>query len=410
MRNRAFQYKRDDERGITAAMTDKKKLLFVTIRLNSGGAERSLLNLLSMLSPEKYDIDLLLFKREGEFIDQIPPHVRLLEPPEDLKRLYSPIAGSGRYLPAKVLGTAMGKLMEPKLFEGRYYRWYHVYRHVLRPLPGKWDVAVAYLEGEPTYYVADFVDAKTKLCWVHSDYSASPLDPRYDAPAFEKMDHIITISAICLDALRKAFPQYADKMHVLENISASSIVQGQARAFVPEEFSADFNILSVGRLAEVKGFDFAIDAAALLKQRGRRFCWYIVGNGELKDALSAQIDQRQVSDCVKLLGARTNPYAYMLHADMLAQTSRWEGKSIVLDEAKMIGVPILCTRYNTVGNQIADGLEGIIVPISPEGIAEGIGRLMDDPQLRQRMVDYQRSQDYDNRSELVKYEQLLNEV
>ena len=83
---------------------------------------------------------------------------------------------------------------------------------------------------------------------------------------------------------------------------------------------------------------------------------------------------------------------------------------MVLDEAKMIGVPILCTRYNTVGNQIADGLEGIIVPISPEGIAEGIGRLMDDPQLRQRMVDYQRSQDYDNRSELVKYEQLLNEV
>ena len=249
-------------------MTDKKKLLFVTIRLNSGGAERSLLNLLSMLSPEKYDIDLLLFKREGEFIDQIPPHVRLLEPPEDLKRLYSPIAGSGRYLPAKVLGTALGKLMEPKLFEGRYYRWHHVYRHVLRPLPGKWDVAIAYLEGEPTYYVADFVDAKTKLCWVHSDYSASPLDPRYDAPAFEKMDHIITISAICLDALRKAFPQFADKMHVLENISASSIVQGQARAFVPEEFSDGFNILSVGRLAEVKGFDFAIDAAALLKEQG----------------------------------------------------------------------------------------------------------------------------------------------
>ena len=100
----------------------------------------------------------------------------------------------------------------------------------------------------------------------------------------------------------------------------------------------------------------------------------------------------------------------MLHADLLAQTSRWEGKSIVLDEAKMIGVPILCTRYNTVENQIADGREGLIVPIGPEGIAEGIGRLMDDPAMRQRMIDYQRSQDYDNRSELVKYEQLFGEV
>ena len=161
---------------------------------------------------------------------------------------------------------------------------------------------------------------------------------------------------------------------------------------------------------EDKGFDLAIDAAALLKQRGLRFQWSIMGAGELKDALTAQIARRQVEDCVKLISARTNPCPYMLHADLLAQTSRREGKSMVLDEAKMIGVPILCTQYNTVGNQIRGIDEGMIVPISAEGIAQGVDALMRNEGLRQRMVAYQRAHDYDNRSELARYEKLFDEV
>lgn len=389
----------------------KKKLLFVMIRLNSGGAERSLLNLLSLLPPEKYEMDLLLFKHEGEFLDQIPPHVRVIDPPDDLKRLYGPVKKAGRYLPAKVVGTAMGKMMEPKLFEGRFYRWRHFYSRVLRPLPGEWDVAAAYLQGEPTYYMAEFIKAKRKLCWVHSDYSATPLDPRYDRPAFRNMDQIVTISPTCLDVLQKTFPEYADKMCALANISSSAIVRGQAQAMIPEEYAADcFNILSVGRLTEAKGFELAIDAAAIMKQKGLKFCWYIMGSGELKDELTAQIDRQQVSDCVKLIGTRGNPYPYMLHADLLAQTSRWEGKSVVLDEAKMIGVPLLCTRYNTVENQITDGKEGRIVPISAEGIAGGIEELMGDEPERRRMIEYQRAHDYDNLTELARYEQLFDGV
>ena len=392
-------------------MSEKKKLLFVILNLNIGGAERSLLNLLSLLPPEKYEIDLLLFKHEGVFLEQIPPHVRVIDPPEDLKRLYGPVKNAGRYLPIKVFGSALGKLMEPKLFEGRIYRWRHVYRRVLRPMPGQWDVAAAYLEGEPIYYITEFVSAKRKLCWIHSDYLALQLDSQHDARVFRKMDQIVTISPTCLDVLRETFPESADRMCMLENISSSAIIRSQAQAFIPEEYeSGCFNILSVGRLTEAKGFDLAVEAAAKLKKEGLHFCWYIVGNGEKRDELTAQIDRLQVSDCMKLIGARSNPYPYMLHADLLAQTSRWEGKSVVLDEAKMIGVPILCTRYKTAGNQIEDGMDGVLVPVSAEGIAEGIESLIRDAELRQRIIDYQRAHDYDNRSELARYEQLFDEV
>ena len=401
----------DKTTGGRQTMPDKKKLLFIIISLHIGGAERSLLNLLTLLPPEKYDIDLLLFRREGDFLDQIPPHVRLLEPPEDVERLYGSVKKSGRYMPVKVWGTALGKLMEPKVFEGRLYRWKHVYSRALHTMPGHWNVAAAYLEGEPTYYVADFVSADKKLCWVHNDYLSLSHDPKYDAPAFRKMDQIVTISSTCLDVLRKTFPELADKMRLVENISSSSVVRRQAEAYMPEEYAAGgFNILSVGRLTEQKGFDMAIDAAAKLKKKGLRFCWHIMGNGEKKDELTAQIDKQHVSDCVKLIGIRSNPYPYMLHADLLAQTSRWEGKSVVLDEAKMIGVPILCTRYKTAENQIIDGKDGVIVPVSADGIAEGIEGMIRDEARRRQMISYQRAHDYDNRSELARYEQLFDEV
>ena len=55
-----------------------KKILFVIPTLRDGGAERSLVNLLTELPPEKYDIDLLLFKMQGTFLSQIPQNVHII--------------------------------------------------------------------------------------------------------------------------------------------------------------------------------------------------------------------------------------------------------------------------------------------------------------------------------------------
>ena len=57
-----------------------KNILFVMPSLGSGGAEKSLVNLLNLIDYEKYAVDLLLFKREGLFLSQIPKEVRLLQP------------------------------------------------------------------------------------------------------------------------------------------------------------------------------------------------------------------------------------------------------------------------------------------------------------------------------------------
>lgn len=154
----------------------------------------------------------------------------------------------------------------------------------------------------------------------------------------------------------------------------------------------------------------AIDAAYMLKRKHIQFQWFILGNGPLEKSLKDKIKQKDVGDCFHLLGAKENPYPYIQNATIFVQTSRFEGKSVVLDEAKIIGAPIIVTNYPTVKDQIEDGKEGIIVPMNPEGIAAGIERMLTDTSLRQNIQTYLSEHEYGNQKEVQKYIDLIDGV
>lgn len=66
-------------------MKMKKKVLFVMESLSIGGAEKSLITLLSNLDYSKYDVDLFLFYQKGEFLELLPKEVNLIEVPDTFK-------------------------------------------------------------------------------------------------------------------------------------------------------------------------------------------------------------------------------------------------------------------------------------------------------------------------------------
>lgn len=68
----------------------------------------------------------------------------------------------------------------------------------------------------------------------------------------------------------------------------------------------------------------------------------------------------------------------ILRTVQFIQPSRYEGKSVVLDEAKILAVPIVATAYPTVGDQLQDKVEGMVVPMNPEGIAQGLTAMLED--------------------------------
>lgn len=386
-----------------------KKILFVIRSLEFGGAEKSLVNLLRQLPADKYQIDLLLFKKKGEFIRQLPDTVNLLETPEALYRLFAPAKQAGKYTLTKLVGTGCARFARKTRKERMAYRWKHFYKKAIPELPGQYDVAVAYVGTEVLYYVTDRVQAKKKYVWIHNDYRTASYSKADDMPYFSAMDGIVSVSKDCVDVLKEEFPQFQQKLYCVENITSSAVVRELAEQGDAPELSPECcNILSVGRLSRQKGFDMAIMACAELKKQGFRFCWYVIGDGDQKKKLQEMIQQYDIADCFRLLGTRSNPYPYMKRCSFLAQPSRFEGKSVVLDEAKILCTPILATAYPTVADQICDGDEGIVTELSAQGIYRGVKNMMEKPEVTQQIRAFLAARDYGNANRVEDYIKILD--
>lgn len=386
----------------------KKKILFVNISLVNGGAEKSLVNLLNEIPEDQYEIDLLLFRKEGMFLPQVPHYVNIIEAPEALKNLYRPVKDFNKNTITKVIGTAISKTLTNNPYLMREFRWRNFYRRKINRLSKHYDVAVGCVVGECTYFVNDLVSADKKLCWVHTDYVGAKCDRRADEKYYQNMNSIVTVSDKCAEVLKTVFPEFQNKILWLPNITSSEVLRKRSKEEILEHIDEGKKLLvSVGRLIPLKGFDMAIDAAKIMKQDGCQFQWFILGNGELFDKLNAQIEDLELKDWVTLLGPKENPYAYIAKSDVVVQSSKYEGKSVVLDEAKILGIPIVSTNYDTVVDQIIPEKEGLIVDMNAEDIAHGIEEMFNNQSLYKTIKNYLNAHEYGNQADVEKYIKLI---
>ena len=90
-----------------------------------------------------------------------------------------------------------------------------------------------------------------------------------------------------------------------------------------------------------------------------------------------------MSDNVVLLGEKSNVYPYMAKADLYVSTSLSESFSLVINEAKALGIPIVSNNFGCASESIEDGVDGYIVPI--ESMADVIVRLMENKSQMQSL-------------------------
>lgn len=386
-----------------------KKILFVIYSMKFGGAERSLVNLLQELPENKYEIDLLLFQKTGDFLPQIPAWINVLDTPEDMENLYAPLRKTKLRGFYKIAGTGLSRFARKSKKAQAAWRWRNVYSKRIKNLSKPYDVAIAYAGSENLYFIRDKIKAPRKLVWIHNDYRTAGYSKQDDLPYFSDMDGIVSVSRECVEVLKQEFPQYAERIQHIDNITSSAVIKKQADSASCKELEEQqLNILSIGRLHPQKGFDTAIDAAAILKRRGYAFRWYVIGDGPLREKLEARIQEKKVEDCFILLGTRKNPYPYIKESYVIVQSSLYEGKSVVLDEAKILCKPIVATAYPTVHDQIVDGEEGLITGMTAESVAEGIIRLVEDRKLYSHIKEYLEAHEYGNESEVEKYMALID--
>lgn len=356
--------------------------------LRVGGAEKALISLLQTFNYSLYNVDLLLFTKEGLFLNQVPKSVTILEVPTGYK--FFDMSFTKAIFNAIKLGRfdiVINRIAMVYLFKTehnvavREQKLWKFLGKCLQPISKKYDLAIGYLEKTPNYFCADKVTAAVKVGFVHNDYEKLELDKSFDYQCFNKLNYIATVSNECLAALQRSFPNFLEKLLVIENISAPNLILKLANEAINPLYSG-LKLITLGRLAPQKGYDLLIETAHILKQNNIDFRWYILGIGELQNELNALIISHNLQEEIVFLGLKENPYPYIKQADIYIQPSRFEGKSLAIDEAKILKKPIIVTNFSTAKDQIKSEENGLIVAMNPTAIADGIIRLKNDVQLQ----------------------------
>lgn len=347
-----------------------QKILIIIDSLTCGGAEKSLISLLPFLSEKGYDITLMLRARGGLFEQYVPKAVKIVDFP------FNP--GLFR----RLIYSLMLRMPRNKGKHTAELYWKYVGRYFPR-LKEKYDVAIAYQQGFPTFYVAEKVDARKKYCWVNADIKSVGYSIEFCKPFYRLYDKIVGVSDILSDTI--IYPQYVDDrkriITVLDILNEAMIRQMSLES---KPSFTGLNIVTVGRLVPLKGYDLAIAAAKILKEKGYEFKWHFVGGG-MREELEALAQAEGVADYIVFEGEQLNPYPYMAQCDIYVQTSKFEGFGLTIGEAKILGKPIVSTNFPVVYNQITPGENGLVVEMTGEAIAEGIMRLIDDNELREKL-------------------------
>lgn len=392
----------------------KKNLLFVIPSLRSGGAEKSLVSLLSLLDYSQYDVDLLCFRRDGLFYDKIPQEVNVINGTEDYEMFDGDAKSAIIYFIKKGnLSSVADRIQYIRCYkeddqELKDKKMWNLLKKQLPHLNKKYDCVIGYLEGNASCYAVDYENTDKRICYVHSDIKKLEITKNINRENFEKCDVIVTISQVCADSIAEEYPFAKEKITIIENITSSSLLKQSAQEeTVFNKISDEKILLTVGRFSPPKGIDLAVKASAILKEKGYLFKWYHIGTGELKAEIESLISSLGVENEFILLGERSNPYPYIGQCDIYVQPSRYEGKSIAIDEAKCLCRPIVTTNFTTVADQIQDGINGLICEMNTNDIAAKIETLLNDAELRNELTLNLLEEKTGNEEELEKFYSIL---
>lgn len=376
----------------------RKKILFVMNTMGRAGAERALIALINTLPKEEYDISLQVLINRGEIFDEIPSHVKLLNKHPDNRSVLS--FGGKIALIKTTLRCFFYRLRGFKLL-GYLCRnlIIQIKQHQFAPDKLLWriiangtkapkeffDLAVAYLEGGSTYFVSDFVRARKTASFLHIDYQKAGYGKNLDLDAYSRITRIFSVSKEAGESFCQVYPEYREKVYLFRNIINTDWIKQMSQEELPAtdpfiQSNAKYKLLTVGRLNYQKAYDIAIPALRLLRDHGFDADWFILGEGPLEKELRTQIRQEGLEEHFILLGSQANPYPYYLQATLYIHATRFEGKSIAIEEAQVLGKAIVASDCTGNREQIENGVSGYLVSLNPTAVAEHIEQLLSDPQ------------------------------
>lgn len=381
----------------------KKKLLFVINTMGQAGAETALIELLRKLdSMNNYNLSLYSIIPCGELFDRVPKSVHMLN--RNISKS-SVLSISGRIIIIRTIVASFfyrltGFRLLNYMIKNIRYQWSKdrklQYDKLLwrllsegRPMIKEtYDMAVSYVEGASAYFVADKVRARHKVAFIHIDYEKAGYRIYMDRDCYSRMDRIYVVSNGVGEKFAKVYPQYKGKIRLFRNLLNKEEILEKSRTGIG--FTDDFEgirLLTVGRLHYQKGYDIAIEALGRILKDGYRVRWYVIGEGMERVNLEALIKKHGLEEDFILMGKKNNPYPYMAQADIYVQGTRFEGKSIAIEEAQILGKAIAASDCTGNTEQIESGYDGILFPLKVGNLVRELEYLIDNPQIRKKYED-----------------------
>lgn len=356
-----------------------KKILIVIPAMNIGGAEKSLVELSKIINYEKYSVELLLLEGKGVLLEDLDHRMKVIYADSICQSVLKGVSKSVRILlNKKKYFLALKRLfltLEIKIRRKRnptQSLWLK-FENYIPKLQNEYDFAIAYLQGVSEYYVIDKVKSHQKILWMHTAFREYSKASSFESGYIKKYDKIVCVSEAAKKDFLKLFPEKESSSLVFYNLVNVKEIRALSKVEnieLPEK--SEFNIVSVGRLHKAKGYDLSIKAFSRLVSSKPNSRFYIIGDGPEKESLEKIIEEEKLKGKCFLLGAKKNPYVYMRMADVILQSSRYEGYCIVLSEAKALGKAIITTDFFGAREQIQNGENGMIIKCNEDDIYGGL--------------------------------------
>lgn len=372
-----------------------KKMLVVAKSLGGGGSEVALVELLNHLDPQKFKVTLLLLDHDNEYKYRLKNSISIKYMTFD-NEYYHKLASMYSFL-----GKAVKK--------AKINKWADIYGLITKhcsKINEHFDIAIDFYGygAFTTAYLAINVSADKKAFWLHDEKMPWLKNTEKYFPDFNK---IFCVSKSIKEEFDSMYPNEQNKSEVFYNVLDTSEIIRKSKEFNPKELdSENFNIVTVGRLTEQKGYDISIKAASLLKRDGINFKWYGIGEGKDRKKLEKLINKEKVNDNFYLLGRKNNPYPYIKNCDIYVQPSRHEGYSIALTEARILKKLIVTSDFPANKEQIEDGTNGIISKLDPVDLEEKIKELYLNSALREQIIKNLNSEKIDFNKNIKKLDSI----
>lgn len=316
-----------------------KKIAIFQDDLGLGGIQRSLINLLSNIDLNKYEIDLYLFSNEQFFDVKLDERINIIEK--------KPFFKGNKFVPFSILR--------------RIYK---------NDIEEEYDIAIDFNSyKQETAFYASTVKAKKRYILVHNDIVLKRKNEwRYRVlfaifkSKYKYFDKFIGVSRGALYSLNETLKRPKKEGFILPNIIDTNVIKKRMNEDSKLKVdSKNYNLVTMGRLCHQKGFDILIDLMSKVKRKDIKL--YIIGSGPDEAMLRRRIAKYKLEDKIILLGALKNVFSVLKLMDGFILTSRYEGQGMVILEAKAVGLKIFIPKHLEKYNENIFGYKNLLKEI-----------------------------------------------